>query len=176
MIEKTLVIVKPDGVMRGLVGEIITRLERKGLKIVAGRFEVIPRDKAANHYAEHEGKPFYNGLLDFITSAPVMIMVVEGNAAISSVRNIVGKTYGVEATPGSIRGDYGSSKAFNLIHASDSQESSDREIANFFEPSEVVSYNLPNESWIVSDDDKNWFQKKDSQPLCLQNLNLLKAN
>ena len=154
MIEKTLVIVKPDGVMRGLVGEIITRLERKGLKIVAGKFEVITREKAANHYAEHEGKPFYDGLLDFITSAPVMVLVVEGNSAISSVRNLVGKTYGVEATAGSIRGDYGSSKAFNLIHASDSQESSDREIANFFETDQVVHYNLPNESWIIADDDK----------------------
>jgi len=153
MIEKTLVIVKPDGVMRGLVGEIISRLENKGLKLVAAKFEVVDRAKASNHYAEHQGKPFFNGLLDFITSAPVMLMVVEGNAAIASVRNIVGKTYGVEAVPGSIRGDYGCSKAFNLIHASDSLESAQREIGNFFEPKQIIHYSLPNESWVVAKDD-----------------------
>ncbi len=153
MIEKTLIIIKPDGVMRGLVGEIISRLERKGLKIVASRFEVIKKEKAANHYAEHEGKPFYPGLLDFITSAPVMIIVAEGNAAIPSVRNIVGKTYGVEAAPGSIRGDFGSSKAFNLIHASDSPESATREIENFFTKDEIVDYKLPGENWVVAEDD-----------------------
>lgn len=153
MKEKTLIIVKPDGVARGLTGEIISRLERKGLKLVAGKFCQVSREKAENHYAEHNGKPFFNSLLDFITSSPVMIIVVEGNTAIASVRNLVGKTNGVESAPGTIRGDFGSSKSFNLIHASDSPESAEREIANFFDPSEIVSYELPTQSWLFGEDE-----------------------
>lgn len=153
MKEKTLVIVKPDGVVRGLIGEIISRMERKGLKMVAAKFQVVDRSKAEAHYAEHAGKPFYEGLLKFITSGPVMLMVIEGNSAISSVRNLVGKTNGVEALPGTIRGDFGSSKAFNLIHASDSPESSAREIANWFEASEVVDFELPTGPWLFEEDE-----------------------
>lgn len=148
MKEQTLIIVKPDGVARGLTGEIISRIENKGLKLVAGKFCNISESLAKVHYAEHDGKPFFPSLLKFITSSPVMILVVEGNSAISSVRNLVGKTNGVEAAPGTIRGDFGSSKSMNLIHASDSPESAKREIDNFFSSAEIVSYDLPTQPWL----------------------------
>ena len=148
MKEQTLVIVKPDGVARGLTGEIISRLERKGLKIVAGKFCLLSLEKAEHHYAEHKGKGFFKNLIEFITSSPVMILVVEGNQAIASVRNLVGKTNAIEAGPGTIRGDFGSSKSMNLIHASDSPESSAREIANFFNKNEIVSYERPEQRWL----------------------------
>ena len=151
--EQTLIIVKPDGVARGLTGEIISRLERKGLKLVAGKFCSVSREKAEHHYAEHSSRPFFNSLLDFITSSPVMILVVEGNTAIASVRNLVGKTNGVESAPGTIRGDFGSSRSLNLIHASDSAESAKKEIGNFFSPDEIVSYELPTQSWIFEADE-----------------------
>jgi nucleoside-diphosphate kinase len=151
MTEKTFIIVKPDGVARGLTGTIIARLEAKGFKLVAAKFAQVTREKAAVHYAEHDGKPFFNSLLDFITSSPVMLLVVEGNHAIASVRNLVGKTNGTEAAPGTIRGDYGSSRSMNLIHASDSPESAVREISNFFSEEEIVSYELPTAQWLFED-------------------------
>ena len=151
MTEKTFIIVKPDGVARGLTGTIIARLEAKGFKIAAAKFTSVSKEKASVHYAEHEGKPFFNGLLDFITSSPVMLLVVEGNQAIASVRNLVGKTNGCEAAPGTIRGDFGSSRSMNLVHASDSPESAKREIANFFTEDEIVSYELPTQSWLFED-------------------------
>lgn len=151
--EKTLIIVKPDGVLRGLTGEVISRLEQKGLKIVAGKFIQLDRSVAENHYAEHKERPFFGSLVDFIVSAPVMLLVVEGNAAIASVRNLVGKTNGVESAPGTIRGDFGSSRAFNIIHASDSPEASEREISNFFQASEVFSYELPQQDYLFEEDE-----------------------
>lgn len=153
MKEKSLIILKPDAVMRGLTGEIIARFERKGLKIVAAKFEKISLEKAENHYAEHDGKPFYPKLINFITSAPVMLMVLEGNNAISVVRTLLGKTNGCEAAPGSIRGDYGTSKSFNAVHASDSAESAIREIENFFTPAEIVEYERPEQVWLFSEDE-----------------------
>ena len=153
MREKTLVIVKPDGVLRGLIGAVIERLERKGLKIVAGRFCSIERKLAERHYAEHEKKPFFGSLVDFITSAPVMLLVVEGNKAVSVVRNLVGATNGTESAPGTIRGDFGCSRAFNLIHASDSTVSAKREIDLFFQGGDVQSYELPAQAYLFEENE-----------------------
>jgi len=118
--ERTLVIVKPDGVQRGLTGEIVNRFERRGLKIVAMRFGVIGEALAKRHYAEHEGKPFYAGLVDYITSGPSLVMVLEGPRAIEMTRSTVGSTRPWEAAPGTIRADFGASVGRNLVHASDS--------------------------------------------------------
>ena len=130
--EKTLVILKPDCVARRLIGKVVSRFEGKGLTISAMRMECIDMAKAEQHYAEHKGKPFYAGLTNFITSGPVVIMALQGVEAISVVRKMIGATNGRAAEPGSIRGDYGMSKGFNLVHASDSPESAERELALFF--------------------------------------------
>lgn len=153
MIEQSLVIVKPDGVARGLTGEIISRFERKGFKIVAAKLSKVSEEKAKVHYGEHAEKPFFPMLLDFITQSPVMLLVVEGNHAISTIRTLVGKTNGSEALPGTIRGDFGTSKSFNLIHASDSPESAQREKENFFAPEEILSYDLPTADWLFAEDE-----------------------
>lgn len=130
--EKTLVILKPDCVARRLIGKVVSRFEEKGLTIAAMRMERIDMAKAETHYAEHKGKPFYPGLTSFITSGPVVVMAIEGVEAITVVRKMVGATNGRAADPGSIRGDFGMSKGFNLIHASDSPESAARELDLFF--------------------------------------------
>ena len=130
--EKTLVILKPDCVARKLIGRVINRFEEKGLVIAAMRMECIKPETAKKHYAEHEGKPFYPGLVNFITSGPVVIMAIAGVEAIAVVRKMIGATSGRAAEPGSIRGDFGLSKGFNLVHASDSPESAKRELALFF--------------------------------------------
>jgi nucleoside-diphosphate kinase len=131
--ERTLVLVKPDGVRRGLVGEVISRIERKGLRLVAMELRNVERSLAEQHYAEHDGKPFFGDLLEFITSAPVVALVVEGPRAIAAFRQLAGGTDPVEkATPGSLRGDFGLETQFNLVHGSDSPESSAREIKLWF--------------------------------------------
>ncbi|HEX2857932.1 MAG TPA: nucleoside-diphosphate kinase [Propionibacteriaceae bacterium] len=130
--ERTLVLIKPDAVSRGLTGRILTRYEEKGLRIVALEQRVIDRDLAARHYAEHVGRPYYAGLEDFIVSGPLVSLVLEGERAIAAVRSLNGATDGVEAVPGSIRGDFGTSKSLNLVHASDSPESAQREIGIWF--------------------------------------------
>ncbi len=133
MTERTLVLIKPDGVERRLVGEIIGRIERKGLTIAALELRHVTEDLAARHYAEHEGKPFFASLLDFITSGPVVAAIVEGPRAIAAFRQLAGGTDPVEkATPGSIRGDFGLETQFNLVHGSDSIDSAKREIALWF--------------------------------------------
>lgn len=133
MNERTLVLVKPDGVQRGLVGEVISRIERKGLKLVALQLKNVDRKLAEQHYAEHDGKPFFNDLLEFITSGPVVAAVVEGPRAVSAFRQIAGGTDPVEkAAPGSIRGDYGLEVQYNLVHGSGSPESAQREIKLWF--------------------------------------------
>jgi nucleoside-diphosphate kinase len=147
--ERTLVIIKPDGVQRGLVGEIIRRLERRGLKIVALDFGTIDRDVAARHYAEHAGKPFYAGLIEYITSGPSALMVLEGPNAISIVRATMGKTNPVEAAPGTIRGDLGLMTGRNLIHGSDGLESAEREVALFFGGRELSSWERDADRWIL---------------------------
>jgi nucleoside-diphosphate kinase len=147
--ERTLVIVKPDGVQRGLVGEIICRLERRGLKIVALDFRTIERGVAARHYAEHEGKPFYPGLIDYITSGPSALIVLEGPQAIAIVRSTMGKTNPVDAAPGTIRGDLGLMTGRNLIHGSDGPESAEREVALFFGERGLASWPRDIDRWIL---------------------------
>lgn len=147
-IERTLVIVKPDGVQRGLVGEIIGRLERRGLKVVGMKLAQLTRETAEKHYAEHMGKPFYPGLIDYITVGPVVLMVWEGPRAITLVRETMGKTDPLKAGPGTIRGDLGLEMGRNLIHGSDGPESSAREIGLFF-GEDVLSYSRDVDRWII---------------------------
>jgi len=146
--ERTFLMVKPDAVQRGLMGEIISRLECKGLKPVAMKFMTIPRETAELHYGEHKGKPFYEGLIDYIISGPVLAMVWEGENAISVCRQMMGKTDPKDAVPGTIRGDLAVDMGRNVIHGSDSPESAEREISIFFSPSELVDYQRSLESWI----------------------------
>jgi len=146
--ERTLVLLKPDAVQRRLVGRIISRLEEKGLRIVAMKMLRVSRELAEKHYAEHREKPFYPELVSFITSAPVVAMVVEGPKAVETVRRMMGKTNPLEAEPGSIRGDFGLSVTMNLIHGSDSQASAAREIALFFREDEILSYSTADSAWV----------------------------
>ena len=150
--QRTLVLAKPDAVQRGLVGEIIGRFERKGLKVVALRLLAVPREMAEEHYAVHAGKHFYAGLVDFITSGPVAAIALEGPDAIAVVRRMVGKTMPNEAEPGTIRGDYGISGLRNLIHASDAPETADAELALWFGPDAVIDYVREIDEWIVAEE------------------------
>ena len=147
--DRTLVIVKPDAVQRGLVGEVIGRLEKRGLRIAAMKLMQIDRETAHRHYAEHEGKPFFEGLVNFITSAPVVVAIFEGPHAVAVVRKTMGTTNPVDSPPGSIRGDLAIDLGRNVIHGSDSPESAEREIGIFFTGSEVTSYKRDIDSWIV---------------------------
>ena len=146
--ERTLVIVKPDGVQRGLVGEIVGRMERRGLKIVAMKMLQVSRELAEQHYAVHKGKFFYDGLVAYITSCPVVAYVVEGHEAIKMVRAMVGSTRPYEAAPGTIRGDLAIMGLRNLIHASDAPETAASEIALWFKPEEVCSYTREIDRWV----------------------------
>lgn len=149
--ERTLVIVKPDGVQRGLTGEIVNRFERRGLKIVAMRYGTIDAALAKRHYAEHEGKPFYNGLVDYITSGPSLVMVLEGPKAIEITRATVGSTRPWEAAPGTIRADYGLTVGRNLVHASDSVASGEREVGLFFEGEDLPSWKRSVDTWVYDE-------------------------
>ncbi len=140
--------VKPDGVQRGLAGEVISRIERRGLKIVALRMNTISLDSAKKHYAEHAQKPFFNSLIDFITSGPSVSMVVEGKNAVSVMRAINGATNPVNAATGSIRGDFALDTGRNVVHASDSPESAQREIGIHFKESEISEYSRLDETWV----------------------------
>ncbi len=146
--ERTYVMVKPDGVQRGLVGEVIRRVERRGLKIVAMRMNTISPEMAKKHYAEHVQKPFFNSLIDFITSGPSVSMVIEGKNAISVMRAINGATNPVNAATGSIRGDFALDTGRNVVHASDSPEAAKREIAIHFKDSEILDYSRMDQVWI----------------------------
>jgi len=148
-VERTLVIIKPDGVQRQLIGPIITRLERRGLKIAAMKLIQVSNDLARKHYAIHEGKPFYEPLIQYITSAPVVVMVVEGPSAIEATRNTMGATNPVTATPGTIRADYGLEIGRNLVHGSDGPETAAAEIALWFDPSELLTYQRDVDRWIL---------------------------
>jgi nucleoside-diphosphate kinase len=130
--ERTLILVKPDAYARGLTGEILARFERKGLKIVALKLLTTPREIAETHYAEHEGKPFYGELVDFITSGPLVALVLEGEQAIAAARQLIGATNPIEANTGSIRGDFAIAIGTNMVHGSDSPESAEREIGVWF--------------------------------------------
>ncbi|MBU7315881.1 nucleoside-diphosphate kinase [Paenibacillus oleatilyticus] len=146
--EKTFLMVKPDGVQRGLIGEIVSRFEQKGLQLVAAKLVQVSREQAERHYAEHVGKPFFDNLINFITSGPVFAMVWQGDQVIALSRTMIGKTNSLEALPGTIRGDYAVHTNLNLIHGSDSPESAEREIANFFRPEEVLDYSKAIQTWI----------------------------
>jgi len=147
-VERTLVLVKPDGVQRGLVGEVIARLEKRGLKMIGGKFLQVSQELAEQHYAIHKGKPFYDGLVKYITSAPVMAMAWEGPAAVAAVRQTMGATRPTEAAPGTIRHDFALTIGRNLTHASDSPENGVKEIDLWFRPEELVSWDRPTDSWI----------------------------
>ena len=149
--ERTLVLVKPDGVQRGLVGEILARFERKGLKVVGLRMLDVSRPMAEQHYAVHAGKHFYDGLVEFITSGPVAAVALEGPDAIATVRRLVGKTMPNEAEPGTIRGDLGISGLRNLIHASDAPETAAVELDLWF-ADELVDYQRTIDAWIVAEE------------------------
>jgi nucleoside-diphosphate kinase len=150
--ERTLVLAKPDAVQRGLVGEILSRFERKGLKVVGLRLLEVPRDLAERHYAVHAGKHFYAGLVEFITSGPVAAIALEGPDAIATVRRMVGRTMPNEAEPGTIRGDLGISGLRNLIHASDAPETSAAELDLWFGTDALVDYRRDVDAWIVAEE------------------------
>lgn len=151
--ERTLLLVKPDGLQRGLVGRILARFEDKGLKLVALKVMRITPDLAARHYAAHTQKPFYKGLVAYMTSAPVVAAVLEGPRAVETTRKLMGATFGWKAEPGTIRGDFSNSTSYNLVHGSDSPESATKEIALFFAPGEIATVDRAVDRWIVSEDD-----------------------
>lgn len=146
--ERSLVLVKPDGVQRGLVGEIIARLERRGLRLAGAKFMQVTAALAEEHYAEHKGKPFYNGLVEYITSAPVMAMAWEGPNAVAAIRQTMGATRPTEAAPGTIRHDFGLEVGRNLTHASDKPETGEREVGLWFKPEELVSWTRDIDKWV----------------------------
>ena len=146
--EKTFVAIKPDGVQRGLVGEIIGRFEKRGLKLVGLKLLKVPQEMAEKHYGEHKGKPFFEGLVSFITSGPIVAMVWEGKGAIALTRTIIGSTNPAQAAPGTIRGDFCIDVGRNVIHGSDSVESANKEIDLWFKPEELVSWTSHSQKWI----------------------------
>ena len=146
--ETTLIILKPDAVQRGLMGQILTRFENKGLQVVGCKLMQISQQLAATHYESHKGKPFYDGLVRFMTSSPVLVLAIRGNGAIAISRNMMGATFGSKAAPGTIRGDFGVSNSFNLIHGSDSPEAAERELKLFFKADEVLAWNRAGEVWV----------------------------
>ena len=146
--EKTLILIKPDAVQRGLSGKIISRIEDKGLKLIGMKLVHVDDSLASKHYGEHVGKPFYESLVEFITSSPVIALAVEGESAVQVVRNLMGGTNPIEALPGTIRGDYGLTIGMNLIHGSDSPESAKRELSIFFDGTELIDYNRQIDDWI----------------------------
>ena len=148
-VERSLVIIKPDAVQRGLIGAIVERYERRGLKIVAMRMHTVEREMAERHYQEHAERPFFAGLIDFIISSPAVSMVVQGPNAIKVIRDTNGATKPIDAIPGSIRADFGLETARNLVHASDSVESGEREIANFFPGETFASWERATDAWIL---------------------------
>jgi nucleoside-diphosphate kinase len=147
-LERTLVLVKPDGVQRGLIGEVIARLERRGLRLVGAKFMPVSRELAETHYAIHKGKSFYDGLIRYIISSPVMAMVWEGPRAVAIVRQTMGSTKPFEAAPGTIRHDFALETGRNLTHGSDTPENGEKEINLWFKPEELVSWQRETDRWI----------------------------
>jgi nucleoside-diphosphate kinase len=146
--ERTLIILKPDAVQRGIVGEVITRFEKKGLQIVGMKAMKIPLATAEQHYGPHKGKPFYDGLVKFMTSSPVIVLALAGKDAITIARKMMGKTFGSQAEPGTIRGDFGVSNSYNLVHGSDAPESAVKEIGLFFKPEELLEWTPTIQPWV----------------------------
>ncbi|MHC4545612.1 MAG: nucleoside-diphosphate kinase [Planctomycetota bacterium] len=151
MAERTLVIIKPDCIQRHLAGEVIGRFEKKGFKLVAAKFMQISEELSRQVYAVHRGKPFFEDLVKFISSEPVLVMVWEAEDIIAMSRKMMGATFGFDAEPGTIRGDFGCSKRRNLVHGSDSVESAEREINLFFQPDEIVDYELTDACWLYGE-------------------------
>ena len=149
MAERTFAMVKPDGVQRGLVGEIVKRYEQRGLKVVGLKLMQVPRSKAEEHYAEHRGKPFYAGLVEYITSGPVVALCLEGKNAVAVVRTVNGATKPWDAAPGTIRGDLALDIGRNVVHGSDSVESAQRELSIYFSKDELVDWQPANQKWVV---------------------------
>ena len=148
MPEQTLIIIKPDGLQRRLAGEIVGRFERKGFRIAAARLMRISSELAQKHYEIHRGKDFFDRAVKYISSAPVVVIVIEGEKAVESCRKMMGATFGYDALPGTIRGDFSSSQQHNLIHGSDSAESAQREISLYFTPDEILDYEMMDSAWL----------------------------
>lgn len=149
-LQKTFVAIKPDGVQRGLIGEIVSRFERRGLKVVGMKFMTVPRETAESHYGEHKGKPFYDGLVSYITSGPIVAMVLEGKDAVTLCRNVIGATNPTASAPGTIRGDLAIEIGRNLVHGSDSPESAKREVGIFFQEKELCGgWDRSVDKWIA---------------------------
>jgi nucleoside-diphosphate kinase len=146
--ERTLVLAKPDAIQRGILGEIISRFERRGLKLIGAKLSDVSRDFAEKHYAIHKGKSFYEGLVKYIISAPVLAMVWEGENSIAAVRQTVGATNPLDAAPGTIRHDLAMLTSRNLVHASDSHENAEKEISLWFDPTELKEWDLQNDQWV----------------------------
>jgi nucleoside-diphosphate kinase len=150
-IERSLVIIKPDAVQRGLIGDILGRYEKRGLKVAALKLEVVSRETAERHYGEHKGKPFFEGLVEYIISAPSVLLILEGPDAIAITRTTNGATRPAEAAPGTIRADFGLTIGRNLVHASDSVEAAAREVGIFFGDGGIVDYTRAIDAWIIED-------------------------
>jgi nucleoside-diphosphate kinase len=151
-VQRTFVAIKPDGVQRGLIGDIVSRFEKKGLKIIGMKFMQVTKQLAENHYGEHKGKPFFDGLVNFITSGPILAMVLEGKDAIAVSRTLIGATNPVTAAPGTIRGDLALEIGRNIVHGSDGPESAKREIGIFFSDEELVTnWNRTVQCWVTED-------------------------
>ena len=153
MAERTLIIIKPDGVQRHLMGEVISRFERKGFKLVAAKFMQITEELARRHYAVHKGKPFFEGVVKYLSSSPVMVMVWQADGVIDMARKMLGATFGYEAAAGTIRGDFGCSRGYNLVHGSDSPESAEMEISLYFSEKEILDYRFADEDWLYGQND-----------------------
>lgn len=154
-IERTLILVKPDGVQRGLIGRILERFERRGLKIVGLKMMRMSEELAARHYQDHLEKPFYPGLKAFMTSGPLVALCVEGPKAIDVCRKLMGKTFCTDADPGTVRGDFGVSRGLNLVHGSDGPQSAERELGLFFEPAELHEYSRDGDAWVLNAEDRS---------------------
>jgi nucleoside-diphosphate kinase len=148
-LDRSLVLIKPDGVQRGLAGQIISRFETKGLKIVAMKMLLVDKELAGRHYEVHKAKPFFADLVSFITSSPIIAIVLEGPKAVDVIRQIMGETNGAKASPGTIRGDFGIDLQQNLVHGSDSLENAAKEISIFFKESEIISYKKDVDRWVT---------------------------
>ncbi|HPD47351.1 MAG TPA: nucleoside-diphosphate kinase [Anaerohalosphaeraceae bacterium] len=153
MAQRTLIIIKPDGVQRHMMGEIITRFERKGFKLVGAKFMRVSEETARKHYAVHEGKPFFEGVVKYLASSPVLVMVWEADGIIDMARKMMGATFGFNAEPGTIRGDFSCSRGYNLIHGSDSPESAAYEIPLYFSDEELVDYTFADGDWLYGRND-----------------------
>ena len=151
--QRTLIILKPDAVQRGLMGRILTRFEDKGLKVVAARFRKLHEDLLAQHYADHKERPFYPGLVRFMSESPVLVLVLEGVDAIAVCRKMMGATFGRDADGGTIRGDFGVSRSYNLVHGSDSPEAAEREVSLFFDADEIVEWQPAGHKWVYDAED-----------------------